>query len=140
MFWFRLCQLQIMHYRKLFRLYWRKWKLQIVQYLNCCNYVSYSPWDWGQFGIKFGTKHIVYLKLAILHRISMSMSTDLKVSSLTRKYVFYRTELNTKGWSHWIEFWRSWGETNQRIESSKSRWNKWGHLSSYHVYFQNYGL
>ena len=25
-------------------------------------------------------------------------------------------------------------------QSSKSRWEKWGHLSSYHVYLQNYDL
>ena len=51
-FWFRLCQLQVMHYRKLFWLYWGKWKLHIVQYLNCSNYVSFSPWDWHQIGNK----------------------------------------------------------------------------------------
>ena len=34
-----------------------------MQYLYCSNYVSFSPWDWDQIGIKLGTKHVVYLKL-----------------------------------------------------------------------------
>ena len=40
-------------------------KLHIAQYSNCSNYVSFSPWDWDQIGIKLGTKQFfVYLKLA----------------------------------------------------------------------------
>ena len=46
----------------------------------------------------------------------MYMLTGLKVSSLECKCVFYGTELNAKAGSYWIEFWRSWSETNQRIE------------------------
>ena len=34
-------------------------KLGIVQYLYYSNYVSFSAWDWGQVGIKLGTKHAV---------------------------------------------------------------------------------
>ena len=33
------------------------------------------------------------------------MLTGFKVSSLKFACVFYRTQLNTKGESHWIEFW-----------------------------------
>ena len=32
--------------------------------LNDSNYVSFSPWDWGQIGINLGTKHVVYKRLA----------------------------------------------------------------------------
>ena len=39
------------------------------------------------------------------------MLTDLKVSSMTCKCVFYRPELNAKGGAHGIEFWKSWNET-----------------------------
>ena len=35
--------------------------------------------------------------LQVLHRKGISMLTDLKVSSLTCKCVFYRPELNAKG-------------------------------------------
>ena len=34
-----------------------------MQYLNCSDCVSFSPWDREQIGIKLGTKHVVYLKL-----------------------------------------------------------------------------
>ena len=39
------------------------------------------------------------------------------------------------------EFWRSWNEEmiNTNGQSSKSRWKKWGHLSSYHVCSRRYG-
>ena len=83
-----------MHYRKLFRLYSEKWKLRIVQYLNCSNYVLFSPWDRDQIGIKLGTKDVVYLKLA-----SFTLNKDVYVNRLESvffdmKCVFYRTELN----------------------------------------------
>ena len=39
-------------------------KLRVVQYLNYGNYVSFSSWDQGQIGVKLGTKHVIYLKLA----------------------------------------------------------------------------
>ena len=59
------------------------------------------------------------------------------MSFLARKCVFYRPEHNTKV-PHGTEFWSSWDETYQRIES-KNRWEKWVHLSIYHVYSQGYG-
>ena len=67
------------------------------------------------------------------------MLTGLKVSSLTCKCVFYRPEHNAKGGT---ELWRSWDaeikSTNE--QSSKSRWEKWSHLSmSIYVYSQSYG-
>ena len=41
---------------------------------------------------------MLYTKsLQVLHRKGISMLTSLKVSSLTCKCVFYRTELNAKG-------------------------------------------
>ena len=36
----------------------------VVQYLNYANYVSFSWWDQDHNGIKLGTKHVTYLKLA----------------------------------------------------------------------------
>ena len=48
-----------------------------MQYLNCSNYVSFSPWDWGQIGIKLEAKHIVYLKLA-----SFTSNKDVYVNRL----------------------------------------------------------
>ena len=74
-FWFRLCQ--IMHYRMLFRLHSGKWKLVIVQYLNCSNHVSFSRWDRDEIGIKLGTKHVVYLKLG-----SFTSNKDVYVNRL----------------------------------------------------------
>ena len=59
-FWFRLCQLQVMHYRYLFRFYPEKEKLRTVQFLNYSNYASFSPWDRGQIGIKLGTNNVIY--------------------------------------------------------------------------------
>ena len=35
-----------------------------AQYLNCSNYLSFSPWDRDQTGIKLRAKDVVYLKLA----------------------------------------------------------------------------
>ena len=34
----------------------------IFDLINFSN--KYSPWDWDQIGIKLGTKHIIYKKLA----------------------------------------------------------------------------
>ena len=76
-FWFKLCQLQVMYYRKLFILYSGKWKLCIVQYLNCSNYVSFSQWNRDQIGIKLGTKYVVYSKLA-----SFTSDKDVYVNRL----------------------------------------------------------
>ena len=44
------------------------------------------------------------------------MLTGLKLSSLVRKYVFYRPEQNAKGGSHEIEFWRSANAEMDRAE------------------------
>ena len=47
---------------------------------------------------------MLYTKsLQELHRKGISMLTDLKVSSLTCKCVFYRTELNENGGPYRIE-------------------------------------
>ena len=86
-----------MDYRKLFRLYLRKWKQRIEQYLNCSNYISFSPWDRDQIGIKLRTKHVVYLKLT-----SFTSNKDVYVNRLESvffdtKCVFYRTELHAWG-------------------------------------------
>ena len=54
--------------------------------------------------------------LEVLHRKGISMLTDLKLSSLTCKCVFYRPELNAKAGPHVIEFCRPWNETYQWIE------------------------
>ena len=80
LFW----HLQVTHYRKLFSLYSGNLKVHIVQYLNCSNYASFSPWDRGKIGIKLGTKHIVYLKLA-----SFTSNKDVHVN----RYVYF-TEQN----------------------------------------------
>ena len=65
-----------------------------MQYLNCSNYFSFSPWDRYQIGIKLGTKDVVYLKLA-----SFTLNKDVYVNRLESvffdmKCVFDRTELN----------------------------------------------
>ena len=54
---------------------------------------KYSPWDWNQIDIKLGTEHIIYQMLPNFIYIKR---TDLKVSSLACKCVFYRTKQNTK--------------------------------------------
>ena len=56
-----------------------------------------TPWNWEQIGTKLRTKYAIYQKLANLHRKKISMLSDLKVSSLTCKCVFYRPEHNSKG-------------------------------------------
>ena len=53
----------------------------IVQYLNCRNYISFSPWDWDQIGIKLGTKHVVYLKLR-----TFTLNKDVYVNRLERVF------------------------------------------------------
>ena len=85
-----LCQLQVMHYRKLLRLYSGKWKLHIVQHLNCSDYVSFSPWYWDQIGMKLGTKHVLYLKLG-----SFTSNKDVYVNRCFLWHVnMYFTEQN----------------------------------------------
>ena len=69
----------------------------------------------------------------------MSMLTGLKLFSLTCKYVFYRTELNAEGDSIEFNFEGLKVKQTKRIEL-KSRSEKWGYLSSYHVYLQSYSL
>ena len=49
------------------------------------------------------------------------MLTDLEVSSLTRKCVFYRTELNARGDPIELNFEGREVKQTKRIESSKSR-------------------
>ena len=62
-----------------------------------------------------------------LRRKMISMLTDLKVSSLACKCVFYRPENNAKVEPHGTEFWRSWNVKTEYTyeECSKSRWEKW---------------
>ena len=68
------------------------------------------------------------------------MLTGLKVSSLTYKLVFYKPELNAKAGPYGIKFSKPQNETYQWIELKEYTKKKWGHLSSYHVYFHSYGL
>ena len=65
------------------------------------------------------------------------MITGLKVSSFACKYLFYRPEYNVKWGLHKTEFWRFWNAKMKytKGQSSKTRWKKWGHFSSYHGYF-----
>ena len=108
-----------MHYRRLFGLYSRKWKATI---LNYSNYVSFSLQDWG---------------------MRMSMLAGLKVSSLTCKCVLYRPELNAKGRGGGGDIELNFEGLDLKYTKgwcSKCRWEKFGHLSSCHVYFQSYGL
>ena len=87
-FWFRLCQLQVMHYRKLFRLYSEKWKLRIVQYLNCSNYVSFSLWDRHQIGNKaccilsFTSNRDIYVIVICLVIMFTSRAMAFKMSEM----------------------------------------------------------
>ena len=55
---------------------------------------------------------MLYTKnLQVKQKKGTSMLTDLKVSSLTCKCVFYKPEPKLKGRPHRIEFWKSWNET-----------------------------
>ena len=69
------------------------------------------------------------------------MLAGLKASSLACEYEFYRTEHNAWEEPHIIEFLRSWNAEMKYTDrlSSKSRWEKWGYLSSYNVYVQSNG-
>ena len=69
----------------------------------------------------------------------MPMLTALKMS-LTYKCVFYKPELNAKGRSPMELKFEGLELKHTNGETSKSNWQKWGHLSSYHVYSQSYGL
>ena len=82
--------------------------------------------------------------LQVLLRKGISILKGLKVSSLTCKSAFYRPELNAKVRPHGIEFlkwnWNPWSipmEVKQRLRNIQE---KWGHLSSYHVYSHAYSL
>ena len=57
---------------------------------------KYSPWDRDQIRIKLGTDYIIYQKLAILFIKKKFMITDLKVSFLACKCVFYKTKQDAK--------------------------------------------
>ena len=60
---------------------------------------------------------MLYTKsLQFLNRKGISMLTDLKVSSLTCKYVFYRPEHNVRVGTDGIESCKPWNETYQWIE------------------------
>ena len=66
------------------------------------------------------------------------MLTNLKVSSMTCKCVFYRPELNERGPME-LDF-----ESPQKKHTNRwiteNRWETWAHLSSYHVYSHICGL
>ena len=109
-----------------------KKKLRIVQYLNYSNCVSFSSWDQGLIGNK--ARYIAKVCKFYIEK-GYLMLTGLKVSSLTCKCVFYGPELNAKAGPHGIEFCKPWHETYQWIELKKRE--KWGRLSSYHVYFHS---
>ena len=70
------------------------------------------------------------------------MLTDLKVSSLTCKCVIYRQELNAKGDSMELNFegFEMKYTNGSNGYSLKKGWEKWGHMSSYHVYSHSYDL
>ena len=99
--------------RKLFKLYSRKEKLPIVQYINYSNCVSIA---WIRVKLVSNWKEsMLYTKsLQVLHRKGISTLIGLKVSSLT--CVFYWPELNAKAGPHVIEFCKPWNETYQWIE------------------------
>ena len=62
------------------------------------------------------------------------------MSSLTCKYVFYRPELNAKGWGPMALTFQDLQMEQTNGQSLKSKWEKWGHLSNYYVYSQSYDL
>ena len=68
------------------------------------------------------------------------MLTSLKVPSLACKCASGRPEHNARGGIHGNKFGRYWNPKMKYTNgySSKSRWKKWGHLSSYHVYSWSY--
>ena len=85
-----------------------KKKLRIVQYLSYSNCVFHSP-----HGIRFKLvsnweQGMLYTKsLQVLHRKGISMSIGLKVSSFTRKCLFYRPELDANVGPHGTEYYKS---------------------------------
>ena len=58
---------------------------------------------------QIGNKACYIPKVSKFHvEKKMSMLTGLKVSSLTCKGLFYRTEHDAKGGTYATDFWRSW--------------------------------
>ena len=78
--------------------------------------------------------------LQVLLRKGIPILKGLKVSSLTCKCAFYRPELNAKVGPHGIEFWNPWNIPMEVKQSLRNIREKWGHLSSYHVYSHTYSL
>ena len=70
------------------------------------------------------------------------MLTGLKMFSLACASVFYRLEPNAKGEIIELNFKgfeiQRWNIPTDRAQNNT--WQKWSHLSSYHVYSQSYGL
>ena len=77
----------------------------------------------------------------ILCKKRICILAGLKVSYLGCKCVFYRPKHKAVGRPHGNEFWRSWNAEMKYANgyNSKSRWEKWGNLSSYRVHSQSYG-
>ena len=69
----------------------------IMKILNC-------PWDWGQIGMKLGTKHVIYQKLVKCMQKMDIYVNRLESVTLACKNVFYRPEQNTKEGPYEIEF------------------------------------
>ena len=71
-----------------------EWVSQLLKFVSISLVLS-----WGQVGIKSGIKHVIYQKLAsfMQKKDIYGMVADLKVGSLTFKYVFHRPEHNAKG-------------------------------------------
>ena len=98
--------------------------------------------NWDQIGNN--TCYIVKVSKFYIKKISML--ADLKVSSLAYKRVFFGPEHDAKGEPKELNFE---GFEIHKLSTSMDRAKRlddvichlsWGHLSSYHVYSQNYGL
>ena len=63
----------------------------------------------GQIGMKLGTKHVIYQKIAIFFVKKVSILSGLKVSSLTWKCVYCRPKHAKEG-SQGTEFRKFWNK------------------------------
>ena len=89
-----------------------------------------------EFGPNWELDMLYTKSLQILYSKNISMLIGLKMSSLACKCVFYRLERIVKGRPYGIEFWVFWNAKMKYTNGmkSKSRREKWDHLSSYHVH------
>ena len=107
--------------------YYNFWELVMTNYV-----FHYSPWDWGNVGIKSGTKHVINLKLADFIQENDIYANRFEHLLWHENVCFMDQNIVHKGEPHKTKFGRFWNAkmkyTNEK--SSKSRWEKWDRLLS----------